>query len=54
VIERARAIWGKLRDAFSVERQMTDEARAGWEEWLAETDPQRDGFYDDVRGRGER
>lgn len=54
MIEKVRAVFGMLRDAFSVERQMTDEARAGWQEWLVETDPRREGFYDDVRGRGER
>lgn len=51
---KLHAIWGKLRDLFSIERQMTDEARAGLEEWLWETEPVKEGFIDDQRGLGNR
>lgn len=51
---RALEIWAGVRDLFSIERQMTLEAQAGWDEWLAETEPQREGFVDDVRGRHDR
>lgn len=60
-MSRARELLGHLRrsakavrDLFSVERQMSDEARAGWEDWLIETDPVREGFVDDIRGRDDR
>jgi hypothetical protein len=39
---------------FSVERQMSLEAQAGHQEWLAETEPVREGFMDDIRGRDDR
>ncbi len=54
MIERLRTAWHKLRDAFSIERQLTDEARQGHEDWLAETDPVRPGFLDDTRGLSDR
>jgi hypothetical protein len=33
---------------------MTLEARAGLDDWLAETQPHKEGFVDDVRGLGDR
>lgn len=51
---KLHAIWGKLRDLFSIERQMTDEARAGHAEWLKETEPMQEGFINDQRGLGNR
>lgn len=53
-LERLRAAWVAARDLFSVERQMSDEARAGWESWLEETDPVKEGFAQDVRGQSDR
>lgn len=53
-LERFRAALAAVRDLFSVERQMSDEARAGWESWLEETDPVKEGFAQDIRGLGDR
>lgn len=60
-MSRARELLGHLkrsaeavRDMFSVERQMSLEAQAGHQEWLAETEPVREGFMDDIRGRDDR
>lgn len=53
-LERFRAALAAVRDLFSVERQMSDEARAGWESWLEETDPVKEGFAQDVRGQSDR
>jgi hypothetical protein len=51
---RALQVWAGLRDIFSIERQMTLEARAGLDDWLAETQPHKEGFVDDVRGLDDR
>jgi hypothetical protein len=53
-LERFRAALVAVRDLFSVERQMSDEARTGWESWLEETDPVKEGFVQDVRGQSDR
>lgn len=53
-LEHLRRTAKAVRDLFSIERQMSDEARAGWEDWLEETDPQPEGYYIDARGLGER
>lgn len=54
MIERIRTAWAKLRDAFSIERQLTEEARAGHLEWLEENKPHKEGFLVDTRGIGDR